>query len=525
MKRTASWALAVAALAAAPLQAQQPEWTTNDRVLRAIWDEGTQRSQLEPLAQALLDSIGPRLTASPQMEAAQDWVIRTYAGWGITARNERYGTWRGWRRGYTHVDLLTPRVRTLEAQMLAWSPGTTAPVEAGVVILPDVADSAAFRAWLPNVRGKFVMISYAQPTCRPDDNWQRWAVAADWERFRTQRQAEAQAWAQRLTRTGLAARDLPVALEQAGALGVLTNLWSAGWGVDKIFNARTRQVPTVDLSCEDYGLVYRLAMNGDNPTLRMDTRAEFTGEERPVANTIAEVRGTRKPNEYIMLSAHFDSWDGSSGATDNGTGTVVMMEAMRILRQVYPRPNRTILVGHWSGEEQGLNGSRAYSEDHPEVVRGLHALFNQDNGTGRIRNIGMQGFTRVAPTFRRWLDAMPAFVTDSVNVQEPGTPSGGGSDNAAFVCHGAPGFGLGSLSWDYGTYTWHTNRDTYDKISFDDVRRNALMVAMLVYLADQEPELLPRDRITEFPVNQQTGQPGSWPACQPATRSAAASTR
>ncbi|HEX6371441.1 MAG TPA: M20/M25/M40 family metallo-hydrolase [Longimicrobium sp.] len=523
MKKLALWAMGAAVLAAAPLHAQ--EWTTSDPVLRGIWDEATQRSQLEPMAQALLDSLGPRLTASPGMFAAQDWVVRKYGEWGITARNERYGTWRGWSRGYTHVDLLTPRVRTLEAMMLAWSPGTTAPVEAGVVILPDVADSAAFRAWLPNARGKLVMISYPPPTCRPDENWQKWAVAADWERFRQQRADAAQAWTQRVARTGLAARDLPVALEQAGAAGILSNLWSAGWGVEKIFNARTRMVPTVDLSCEDYGLVYRLAANGDNPTLRMDARAEFTGEEMPVSNTIAQVRGTRKPDEYIMLSAHFDSWDGSSGGTDNGTGTIVMMEAMRILREVYPRPNRTLVVGHWSGEEQGLVGSRAFAEDHPEIVRGLHALFNQDNGTGRIRNISMQGFSGVAPAFRRWLAAMPPAVTDSVNIQDPGAPSGGGSDNASFVCHGAPAFGLGSLSWDYGTYTWHTNRDTYDKISFDDVRRNAVMVAMLVYLADQEPELLPRDRITEFPVNQQTGQPGTWPACQSPPRSAAQSTR
>jgi carboxypeptidase Q len=517
MQKIARWALAAAALAAAPLPAQ--EWTTNDPVLRAIWEEGTQRSQLEPLAQALMDSLGPRLTASPGMMAAQDWLVHTYGQWGIQARNERYGTWRGWRRGYTHVDLLTPRVRTLEATMLAWSPGTSAPVDAGIAILPDVADSVAFRAWLPSVRGRFVMISFPQPTCRPNDNWERWAVPADWARFRAERDTAAQRWTQRVARTGLTGQTLPPALEQAGALGILTNLWSQGWGVDKVFQARTRTIPTLHLSCEDYGLVYRLAVNGDNPTLRIDARAEFTGDEVPVANTIAEVRGSRKPDEYIMLSAHFDSWESSSGATDNGTGTVMMMEAMRILRQVYPRPNRTILVGHWSGEEQGLNGSRAFSEDHPEVVRGLHVLFNQDNGTGRIRNVSMQGLTGVAPIFRRWVAAMPPLVTDSLNIQDPGLPAGGGSDNASFICHGAPGLGLGSLSWDYGTYTWHTNRDTYDKISFDDVRRNALMVAMLVYLADQEPQLLPRDRLAQLPPNEQTGQPRVWPACTPAARS------
>ena len=523
MKRLAWLALGAAALSAAPAGAQ--EWQTNDPVLRAIWEEGTQRSQLEPLAQALTDSLGPRLTGSPEQAAAQQWLISTYGQWGIRARNEQYGTWRGWRRGYTHVDLLTPRVRTLEAMMLAWSPGTTAPVDGGVVVLPELADSAAFRAWLPSVRGKFVMVSFPPPTCRPDENWQRWAVPADFERMRTERQAAVQAWAQRVQRTGVAARDLPLALEQAGAAGILSNLWSAGWGVEKIFNARTQRVPTIDLSCEDYGLVYRLAAAGDNPTLRVDTRAEFTGETVPVSNTIAEVRGATKPDEYIMLSAHFDSWDGSSGATDNATGTIVMMEAMRILRQVYPRPNRTLLVGHWSGEEQGLNGSRAFAADNPRVVQGLHVLFNQDNGTGRIRNVSMQGFTQVSPIFQRWFAAMPAMVTHSVQVDDPGLPGGGGSDHAAFVCHGAPAFMLGSLSWDYGTYTWHTNRDTYDKISFDDVRRNALMVAMLVYLADQEQSALPRDRRTEFPVNQQTGQPGAWPTCGTPSRTAAESPR
>ena len=525
MKRTL-FALAGAVLAAAPAAAQA-EWTTPDPVLRAIWEEGTTRSQLERLAHALTDSLGPRLTGTPQTEAAQDWLVRTYAGWGIPARQERYGTWRGWDRGHTHVDLLTPRVRTLEGMMLAWSPGTGGrPVTGEVVVLPDLADSAAFAAWLPSARGRFVAISMPQPTCCPDDNWQRWAIAADFERMREDRTAAARAWTERVQRTGSNLRDLPVLLENAGAAGILTNAWSGGWGVDRVFNARTNRVPTLHLSCEDYGLVARLAMNGSAPTIRVNAHAAFTSDaEVPVYNTLAEVRGRTRPDEYIMLSAHFDSWDGSSGATDNATGTIVMMEAMRILRQAYPQPHRTLLVGHWSGEEQGLNGSRAFTEDNPRVVQGLHALFNQDNGTGRIRNISMQGFTGTAPYFQRWLAAMPPFVTDSVNVENPGLPGAGGTDHASFVCHGATAFSLGSLPWDYFGYTWHTTRDTYDKIAFEDVRRNALMVAMLVYLADQEQGQLPRARRTEFPVNQQTGQPGAWPSCQPATRSAAQSMR
>ncbi|HEX8903956.1 MAG TPA: M20/M25/M40 family metallo-hydrolase, partial [Longimicrobiaceae bacterium] len=499
-------------------------WTSSDSVLQRIWDEGMNRSRVQALGQALMDSVGPRLTGSPNIQAAYDWAIRTYAGWGITARTERWGTWRGWQRGYTHVDLVAPRMRTLEGTMLAWSPGTSGPATGPAVILPDVADSTAFRAWLPSARGRFVLISPPQPTCRPDENFAKWALPESFERMKAERLSAAQAWAARVQKTGFDGRSLPHALEDAGALGVVTNLWSQGWGVDKIFNARTMRAPTIDLSCEDYGLVYRLAANNQGPQLRVDAQAQFPGD-LPASNVVAEMRGARKPNEYVMLSAHFDSWDGGSGATDNGTGTIVMMEAMRILKAVYPRPARTILAGHWAGEEQGLNGSRAYVQDHPDVVANLQALFNQDNGTGRVRNLSMQGFTGVAPYFRRWLSRLPPVLADSIQVADPGLPSSGGTDNASFVCAGAPAFGLGSLSWDYGAYTWHTNRDTYDKISWDDVRMNATLVAMLAYLASEEPQRLPRERITQFPVDQRTGQPGSWPVCQAPARSTAQSTR
>ncbi|MBD0319985.1 MAG: M28 family peptidase [Gemmatimonadetes bacterium] len=523
MKRSAALAMGVGALlAGAPAGAQ--EWTSTDPVLQRIWREGMgSGSQVERLAQALTDSVGPRLTGSPEMANARQWAVSTYRNWGITAREEQYGTWRGWRRGYTHIDLMQPRMRTLEGTMLAWSPGTRGPVTAQVVLLPEAADSAAFRAALAGVRGKYVLISAAQPTCRPDENWVTWAQPATFERMKAQRTEMMAAWTRRLQATGSTARDLPKRLEEAGAAGILTNLWSQGWGVDKVFNARTEKIPTLDLSCEDYGLVFRMAQNNQSPTLRVDATSEFMGDV-PAANVLAEIRGRQKPNEYVMLSAHFDSWDAGSGATDNATGTVVMMEAMRILRQVYPNPKRTILSGHWSGEEQGLNGSRGFVADNPRIVEGLQALFNQDNGTGRIAQVSMQGLTGVEPYFRRWFSRMPGLLVDSVRIDAPGLPSGGGSDNASFICAGAPGFGLGSLSWDYGTYTWHTTRDTYDKIAFDEVRRNATMVAMLVYLASEEPEKLPRARLAALPVDQQ-GQPRTWPACQQPARTAAQSTR
>ncbi|HEX2091603.1 MAG TPA: M20/M25/M40 family metallo-hydrolase, partial [Longimicrobiaceae bacterium] len=392
-----------------------------------------------------------------------------------------------------------------------------------VVVLPRVADSAAFQAWLPQARGKWVLTSFPQPTCRPDENWVKWGTPESVRRLAQTRDSARAEWDARVRNTGLAANVLPRRLEDAGALGIVTGNWNRGWGVNFTYaQARTLRAPTVDLSCEDYGLVYRLAENGQGPQLRVDADAELQGEV-PVFNVFAEIRGRERPNEYVMLSAHFDSWDGASGATDNGTGTVTMMEAMRILKKVYPNPRRTILVGHWSGEEQGLNGSRAFVADHPEVVAGLQALFNQDNGTGRVSNVGMQGFTEAATFFRGWLSRVPEEIRRHIQVQAPGTPSAGGSDHSSFVCAGAPAFMLGSLSWDYGTYTWHTNRDTFDKIAFDDLRNNAVLTAMLAYLASEEPGRVSRARRTD--LRNDRGETGVWPACQQPARSAAQSTR
>lgn len=278
----------------------------------------------------------------------------------------------------------------------------------------------------------------------------------------------------------------------------------------------------MDLSCEDYGLVYRLTEKNQGPVVRAFADAEFQGEI-PVFNTIAEIRGTERPDEYVMLSAHFDSWDAASGATDNATGTITMLEAIRILRQVYPNPKRTILVGHWNGEEQGLNGSRAFVEDNPKVVTGLQALFNQDNGTGRVVNMSAGGLVGAAPFLAEWLSKVPNEISRHITFQFPGTPAGGGSDHASFLCSSAPGFSLGALNWEYGTYTWHTNRDTYDKVIPDEIRNNAVLTAMLTYLAAEDTRTVPRQqRIMPVGAN---GQPGVWPACVPATRSSTQSTR
>ena len=486
-------------------------------VVDQIVKEGNENSQLEKLAHELIDCVGPRLVGTPQMLKANEWAVAKYKSWGVNARNEKWGEWRGWERGISHLDMVYPRVKSLEGTQLAWSPGMGAKtVTAELVILPDLADSTAFQKWLPTVKGKFVMISMAQPTGRPDDNWQQFATKESFEKMKAARTAQTDAWRARITKSGFNNRTLPVALENAGAAGIITSNWSAGFGVDKIFSAYTKKVPTVDIALEDYGLLYRLTESGDKPRISVHTESKELGVV-PTYNTIAEIKGKEKPNEYVMLSAHFDSWDGGTGATDNGTGTLTMMEALRILKKIYPNPKRTILVGHWGSEEQGLNGSRAFVEDHPEIVKNLQALFNQDNGTGRIVNIGGQGYAKASEYITRWLAAVPSNIRDSIQTSFPGVPGAGGSDFASFVAVGAPGFSLSSLGWSYGNYTWHTNRDTYDKIVFDDLRKNAILAAILIYMASEDPQRTSTEK-TPLGNNPRTGQPVTWPVQVKATR-------
>ncbi|MDA9887003.1 M20/M25/M40 family metallo-hydrolase [Flavobacteriaceae bacterium] len=482
----------------------------DQNIIDQIVQEANEHSQLEQLGQELMDGIGPRLVGTPQMKQAHDWAVNTYAKWGIPARNESYGTWRGWERGITHIDMLSPRIQSLKGTQLAWNPSTSKKgVTAEVVVLPMVKDSIAFANWLPAVKGKLVMVSKLEATGRPDYNWEEFATEESFEKMKKERTAANKAWRENMRNTGYTSRTIHQALEKAGAAGIISSYWSKGFGVSKIFSARNKKIPTVDLELEDYSMVYRLAARGEKPKLTIVAQSKELGEV-PTFNTIAEIKGTEKPEEYVILSAHFDSWDGGTGATDNGTGSLVMMEAMRILKKVYPNPKRTILVGHWGSEEQGLNGSRAFVEDHPDIVKNVQAVFNQDNGTGRVVNISGQGFLHAYDYVGRWLHEVPQDISQHIETNFPGTPGRGGSDYASFVAAGVPAFSLSSLSWSYSNYTWHTNRDTYDKIIFDDVRNNAILTAILAYMASEDPETTSREK-SILPVSKRSGKQMKWP--------------
>ncbi|HEY3287982.1 MAG TPA: M20/M25/M40 family metallo-hydrolase [Gemmatimonadaceae bacterium] len=531
MRRT----LLIAALVASAASLRAQGAPTADAAIQRIWTLGMDSSQAPRLAQVLLDSLGPRLLGSPDMAAAEAWAMNTLGSWGIEANRENFGTWRGWRRGYSHIDLIAPRVRTLEGMMLGFSPGTKGKDKiAETIILPHFADSTEFVKWLPAVKGKLVLVSAPFASCRPTEDIVKNGLPATIARDSAWRADNAKEWGGRNVRgTGLSLAlgggELAVRLEEAGAAGVISSRPTNSRGGLALFETYTEKVPTVALSCEDYGLVFRLTDNDQHPKIRLNLESELLGEQ-PISNIIGRIPGTTKPEEYIVLSAHFDSWDGGSGATDNGTGSVMMLEAMRILKQVLPKPQRTILIGLWAGEEEGLVGSGAFAEDHPEVLKGLQGVFNQDGGTGRVTRLNAGGLPNAGVHLAGWLKQLKPEMQGMIPFDgSAGRPSMGGTDDASFACHGVPAFGMGGASWDYGVVTWHTTRDTFDKVVLDDLKHNATLVASLAYLASEDPSFITREKVdlNTLPAGGPPGAPAragaqaprTWPTCTPVPRS------
>jgi len=488
-----------------------------------IIEEATENSQLENLAHELFDLIGPRLVGTPQMKNAHDWAMKKYESWGIPSRLHQWGVWRGWERGITHIDMLEPRVRTLAGRQLAWSPSTSKRgVTAEVTKAPQIKDKAEFDEWLKTTKGKFVLVSQNQITGRPDYQWEEYATPESFKKLKEERRNLSREWYSNFSKTGYGYRDISRAFENAGAVGLISSYWSKEPGANKIFSSRTEKIPSVDLNLEDYTMLYRMVENGVSPKVKIVSTSKDLGEV-PTFNTLAQIKGVENPDEYVILSAHFDSWDGGQGTTDNGTGTLVMMEAMRILKKFYPNPKRTIMVGHWGSEEQGLNGSRAFVEDFPKIIDNIQSLFNQDNGTGRVVSISGEGFLNSYDYLSDWLSSVPRDVSKHIKTDFPGTPSTGSTDHASFVAAGVPAFNLSALSWGYDNFTWHTNLDTYDKIVFDDLINNVILTAILAYKASEDEDKASRERriMPESVINPRTGRTmrsRGWPSIRKPNR-------
>ena len=485
-------------------------------IVQSFVNEANDNSQLENMAFELLDGIGPRLVGTPEMLAANNYTADKLKSWGIDANLQQFGTWKGWQRGTTHVDMVYPRTKTLSATQLAWSPATKKAVEAEVVILPKVSSKAEFDKWLPSAKGKIVLMAQYQKIGRSDEQIKEFATPELYEKLKAEKEQAKKDFANYIKTIGYDNTTLPEALEKAGAVGIAISNWTGIHSTNRVFGAKTKSIPMFDIDLEDYGMLYRMAEKGAKPRIKVDAQSKVLPEAKSF-NTIGMIKGSEKPNEYVILSAHLDSWDGAQGATDNGTGTLTMLETMRILKKYYPNPKRTIVVGLWGSEEQGLNGSRGFVADNPEIIKGVQAVFNQDNGTGRVVDISGQGFKDSYAYIGRWLDAAPKKVKDQIKSTFPGMPGGGGSDHASFVAAGVPGFSLSSLNWGYFGYTWHTTKDTYDKIVFDELKNNVILTATLAYMASEDPEFVSREK--RVMPNDDKGTAVKWPEAREPKRS------
>jgi carboxypeptidase Q len=525
MYKIAAAALTAFALVAAPQSAQE---RIDQDVNARIRQEADRNSQILRTMHYLTDVHGPRLTGSPNFKHAAEWSIRQMGDWGMT--NGRLEEWPwvnadgsrrpGWLNERFSGHIVSPVKDSLVGEVLAWTPSTkgTANAEAVTVEPPTNVSQAELDKWLaetrPRLAGKIALVGRHRPV---PVNFDTQPLRRDDDAARRQYDPDAPPGGGRGGRGGgrggpatppdpdrVPAAQIAAAVNQlmldAGVL-VRVNDGARPHGQIRAFQNNTydptKAPSTVILRSEDYGRIWRLLENGQS------VRLEFTvvNQIYPDAtgyNAIAEIPGTDKADEVIMLGGHLDSWHAATGATDNATGCAVMMEAARIIQALGLKPRRTIRVALWGGEEQGLIGSRAYVAQHfgtfeeprqPAYDR-FGGYFNVDSGTGRIRGASVFGPPEAATILRQilkpWEDygVMGAIATTS--------RATGGTDHTSFNQVGLPGIGLGQDPIEYQSHTWHTNLDTYERIVEEDVKRSAAAIASAVYHLAMRDALLPR---------------------------------
>ncbi len=506
--RAVSLSLALAAfptLAAAQVIQERVDLAVAQR----IRDEGLNRSRIDSLSQYLFDVIGPRLTGSTGMKRANDWTAQVFRGWGLAGVTvEPWGRFgRGWERVAYGGRMVEPYVQPLNGQPQAWSGSTRGPVT-GPVVLVMVTDSSQLAQYRGKLRGAWVLRDSARtippefdpaPLRTPldrlfDTTPQR---APQFPQANPDQRARFQAM-QALNRY---VYDFLRAEKAAGVLSASNRTYGILSPQGGPFNqvardsARFDPLPAVVIGHEQYGQLYRLVKRGVPVRLELNVQNRWITTDSMAYNTLAEIPGGDLKDQVVMLGAHLDSWFGSQGATDNGAGTVVMMEAMRILKTLGLQPRRTVRIALWSGEEQGLLGSRAWVKNHAADLPKISAYVNVDNGTGRLRGIWDQSNAAVIPIFQQILS--PFQDLGVVAVRHGNT---GGTDHLAFDAAGVPGFNYIQDPIEYDTRTHHTDVDSYERLVMDDLRQAAVIVAYTVYHLATRDEMMPRK-----PAPAQTG--------------------
>ena len=510
-------------------------------VINQIRDQGFNHSQVMPTLQHLTDTFGPRLTNSPQMREASRWTMERLRGWGLrNAHQEAFEFGRGWTYDKASIDMLSPRKTSLHGIPLAWTPGTAGPTEAEVVYL-DAVTEAELQKYRGKLAGKVVMLNEPTDFDEPHREISKRYTAtelAEMKNFNLKALAshahapEDSIEARRKDLQFNEAREAFLKAENVkGALfrsswdGGLVRVMGRNYRVGKTF-----PVPALMLSVEHYNLLARLLDSGVQPKITFNVEAKFHDEDVNAHNTLAEIPGTGAKPEVVMLGAHLDSWHGASGGVDNAVGVAVTMEAMRILKAINLQPKRTIRIGLWAGEEQGLLGSAAYVERHfatrpkptdpkeralPQWVWSspgwpitklpdydlLSVYFNMDHGSGKLRGIYAQGNAGARPLFADWFGQVADLSDGTITINSTGS-----TDHVSFDDVGLPGFQFIQDPLDYFSRLHHTHVDSYDHAIPEDLKQAAVVMATMVYNAATTEARMPRKPLPTEPSAEEKTQ-------------------
>jgi carboxypeptidase Q len=484
------------------LQAQQERLDTG--MINRIRTEGLQHSQIPAIAHQLTDVAGPRLTNSPGWRRAADWVVQTLHGWGLSdAQKEAWGTFGfGWSAEKTSLGMRTPYYSPMIAYAIPWSGSTNGQVSAPAYLVKRM-DSAWVAGHLSEMKGRILVVM-------PQDTTDPPRFKPDAERY-TDSALAVIGDMDMLTKVQLSMiipsfekmRKLQELVRKSGAIAILSG--SGGRDgtvfVQNFVGYRKKdqpELPGLAVAREDYLRVVRLLEEDRPVTLELQSDTRLYDEDLQGHNVVAEIPGADPTlmAQVVMLGGHLDSWTAATGATDNGAGSIVALEVIRILKAIGVKPRRTIRIALWDGEEQGLLGSFHYVKNHygdpadmklkPEQSK-ISVYFNLDNGSGKIRGIFAQGNPQAAAIFKQWFEPFKDLGASTVTLHNTGS-----TDHLSFDAVGIPGFQFIQDPLDYDTRTHHSNEDNYDHLVMDDLRQAAVIEAAFVYLAAMRPELFPR---------------------------------
>ena len=537
--------LAVAALFLLVSSATAEE-TVNLDVVHRIRQEALQNSKVMDHLFQLTEVTGPRLTNSPGFFKAADWVTKQLRDWGIEAHQESWGPFgRGWAYTRFSAQMVEPATTLMIGVPMAWTPGTKGKVTGEVMVasMQNNADLERYRGRLKDKivfmgEGRDIALNVTPASSRyTDQELAQIALAAPGRGGRGGRGGPPGTTAVNAGRGRGGAQDGNAGGNNAGGGGqaftnrlnqflveegvaVVVRNGAAGSEAGLVFaqsggsrdGTAPSPPPTAILATEHYNRVLRLLDAGTPVKMEFEIEAQFFDQRTDSVNVIGEISGTRKRDEVVMIGAHLDSWHGGTGATDNAAGSAVMIEVMRILKELKLPLDRTVRIALWSGEEQGLLGSRAYVKEHfadradmkvkPEHAK-LSGYFNVDNGSGKIRGVYLQGNDAMRPVFEAWLKPFADMGATTVSVRDTG-----GTDHQSFDDVGLPGFQFIQDRLDYFTRTHHSNMDVYDRVQRDDMQQMAAIVASFVYNAATRPDLLPREPLPP-PVPGRGGRGGN----------------